>query len=1008
MFIMAEDKFEKAVIAKLQDEGWEYRQDLSNKNTDVLYHHWRDIINRNNRIKLENKLLSDDEFQSLITELNKNKTPYDSQLMLAGAGGIGTIPLMRDDGSQLEIEIFYGDEVAGGRSQYEVVNQITFDKLPFTLSKKRRVDILLLINGLPVAHIEEKDESLQNQWNAFEQFQKYAGDGMYEGLFSCVQVQFILSQHSAHYFARPKNPTAEAYNKDFVFGWRDNHGADITDTMEFIHQVMGIPALHRLVTVNMIPDAANDNLMVMRSYQIQATRAILERMKQMDANNFIEKGGGYIWHTTGSGKTVTSFKVAQLLASMPKVRNVLFVVDRVDLLYQTFENFKAYAYTTFEKRIKVVNGHQLKRELNKNDSSHIYLITVQGLDKAVKTGKLMSDDRMVILMDEAHRSASGDSVKRIKSALPNTTWFGFTGTPNFYSDKINDVTTSKNISTHDIFGPRLHRYTIKDAIGDGNVLGFDVTYYQSQTETDKQNDLTEQELEKELYTSLPYRQSVVQDIVDHWQDTSAGPIEMGVRKANQFQGMLAVSGKQAVVAYYNLFRQIAPNLRVAMTYSRDEDNGEGTSDLQQALKGAMKDYSEFYGTQDFLESNDPERLYLNDLTKRIARKKPYNRNNDRDRLDLIIVSDQLLTGFDSKYLNIIYMDKILKEGMLIQAMSRTNRTINRNAKPHGKVRFYRKGEVMEENVKRALVIYTKGGNDSASDSEKNPDVNEQMELFDDGILAPKMVTQIEDLTPKINRLKELSGDDFSQMPRSEKEQQEFVTLGAEVNHKVQQLIQSSYALGMEVDKLDEEGNKTGEKVALPIANVSEFSAFQARLNDVNELLPPAKQVDLTHIKISIQAYANEIIDYDALVDLLNQYIDVTIEENRKSVENHIVSMDENGRNEINEVLDGIEDGTYQKHFDTESLKVTRKKIRSNHEELKIRRWSADKNYNSNIIYEAYKLYLPSVGLNDNPKLNDKLQEIEKKENIGFFETADFEDELMKLYESLSNNQYLGE
>lgn len=1008
MRLMAEDKFENAVITKLQDEGWDYRKDLSNKNTDVLYQHWRDIINRNNRIKLDNKLLSDDEFQSLVTELNKNKTPYDSQLMLAGAGGIGTIPLMRDDGSQLEIEIFYGDEVAGGRSQYEVVNQITFDKLPFTLSKKRRVDILLLINGLPVAHIEEKDESLQNQWNAFEQFQKYAGDGMYEGLFSFVQVQFILSQHSAHYFARPKNPTAEAYNKDFVFGWRDNHGADITDTMEFIHQVIDIPALHRLVTVNMIPDAANDNLMVMRSYQIQATRAILDRMKQMNANNFVEKGGGYIWHTTGSGKTVTSFKVAQLLASMPKVRNVLFVVDRVDLVNQTFENFKAYAYTTFKKRIKVVNGHQLKRELSRNDASHIYLITVQGLDKAVKSGKFTSDDRMVILMDEAHRSASGDSVKRIKTALPNTTWFGFTGTPNFYSDEINDVTTSKNISTHDIFGPRLHRYTIKDAIGDGNVLGFDVTYYQSQAEIDKQDDLTEQELEKELYTSLPYRQSVVQDIVDHWQDTSAGPIEMGVRKPNQFQGIFAVSGKQAVAAYYNLFRKLAPNLRVAMTYSRDEDNGAGTSNLQQSLKDAMENYSEFYGTQNFLESNDPERLYLNDLSKRIARKKPYNRNNDQDRLDLIIVSDQLLTGFDSKYLNIIYMDKILKEGMLIQAMSRTNRTINRNAKPHGKVRFYRKGEVMEENVKRALVIYTKGGNDSASDSEKDPDESEQQDLFNKKILAPKPATQIEKLAPQIKRLKELSGDDFSQIPRSEKEKQEFVTLGAEINHKVQRLIQGGYVIGTEVDRLDQNGKETGEKITLPITNVDEFSAFQARLNDVNETLPDEIKVNLSHIKISIQAYANEIIDYDALVDLLNQYIDVTIEENRKSVEDHIVSMDENGRNEINEVLDGIEDGTYQKHFDTESLKATRKKIRSNQEELKIRRWSADKNYNGNIIYEAYELYLPSVGLNDNPKLNDKLQEIETKENIGFFETADFEDELMKLYESLSNNQYLGE
>lgn len=410
--IMAENKFEAAVIDKLRDEGWDYLDDYSGVTIKHLYDHWRDILNQNNHKRLKGKSLTDDEFSRIKLELKKNKTPYDAQLMLAGAGGVGTIPLNRDDGSQIELEIFYGDEVAGGHSRYEVVNQITFNNLPYSLSENRRVDILLLINGLPVCHIEEKDESLQNQWSAFEQLQKYDGDGMYAGLMSFVQVQFILSQHSAHYFARPKN--IESYNRDFVFGWRDDDGKDVTNTMKFIHRVMGIPALHRLVTVNMIPDASNDNLMVMRSYQIQATRKILERMKEMDNNGLIEREGGYIWHTTGSGKTVTSFKVAQLLASMPRVKNVLFIVDRVDLVNQTAENFKSFAYKTFEDRIKVVNGRELKKGLRKNSQSHIYLISIQGLDKVIKEGKLASDDRMVILMDEAHRSASGDAVKRIK------------------------------------------------------------------------------------------------------------------------------------------------------------------------------------------------------------------------------------------------------------------------------------------------------------------------------------------------------------------------------------------------------------------------------------------------------------------------------------------------------------------------------------------------------------------------------------------------------------------
>ncbi|MDV7687709.1 type I restriction endonuclease subunit R [Oenococcus oeni] len=1002
---MTEEKFEKAVIEKLKNEGWTYRQDLSGVTTKALYKHWRDILNQNNAPKLAGTPLSDSEFESIKLELNKNKTPYDAQLMLAGAGGTGTVPLTRDDGEQLEIAIFYGDEVAGGHSRYEVVNQVIFDELPFTLSKKRRIDIMLLINGLPVAHIEEKDESLQNQWDAFEQLQKYDGDGMYTGLFSFVQVMFVLSQHSAHYFARPKN--SEEYNRDFVFSWRDDNGKDVDSTMDFIHQVMGIPALHRLVTVNMIPDAANDNLMVMRSYQIQATRAIMERMRLMDNNNFIEKEGGYIWHTTGSGKTVTSFKVAQLLASMPMIRNVLFIVDRVDLVSQTKDNFVSYAYKTFENRIEIVNGHQLKKCLkNKNEASHIYLITVQGLDKAVISG-LQSNDRMVILMDEAHRSASGDSVVRIKKAFPRTTWFGFTGTPNFYSDEIHNVKTSRNISTFDIFGRRLHRYTIKDAIGDGNVLGFDVTYYTPDIEAKADSEWTEEELEKEVYTSLPYRQAVTQDIIDHWDENHSGPIEMGVRQPNRFHGILAVSGKQAVVAYYNLFKQMAPNLRVAMTYSRDEDNGQGTSDLQAALKQAMTDYSSLYGTRNFVETKDPERLYLSDITKRLAHKKPYNQKlNEKQekltpqRLDLVIVSDQLLTGFDSKFINIIYMDKLLKEGMLIQAMSRTNRTINKNAKPHGKVRFFRKGDLMEENVKNALIIYTKGGNDTLQDAEKQPNQQDQQDLFDDDILAPKMATQIHDLQPKISRLKEIAGDDFSQTPRSEKEQLEFAILASEANQKIQRLIQQGYALGSKVDDIDKDGNPTGKKIGLNIRDNAQLSALQARLNDANELLPPEKKIDLTNIKIAIDLYNHEIIDYDTLVELLNTYMDETNQENRNAVEEHITPMDDEDRDEIEDVLDGIERGDYDKHFNTETLKETRQAIRLNKQELKLRRWSANHDVNGNDVLKAYDLYLPGVSLNDNPKLKDKIKQIEREQDLGFFELADFEDSIMDFFASI--------
>ncbi|WOX32080.1 DEAD/DEAH box helicase family protein [Listeria monocytogenes] len=379
---MAEAKFEAALIKKLETEGWTYREDLSNVSINKLEEHWRNILNETNAHKLNGVPLSEIEFGLILQELQRIKTPYDAQLLLVGAGGVGSIPITRDDGSSLEVEIFYEDDVAGGRSRYEIVNQVRFDNLPKGLTTKRIIDVALLINGIPVVHIEEKDEHLQNQWSAFEQLKGYHGDGLYKGLFAFVQVQVIMSQHSAHYFARPN--AFDQYNKTFVFGWRDENNKDITDAFEFIHQVMSIPALHRLVTVNMIPDASNDNIMVMRSYQIQATREILQRMKEMEASGLVQKEGGYIWHTTGSGKTVTSFKVAQLLASAPRIKNVLFIVDRIDLIDQTLENFKSFAYAHFKNRIKKVNGRELKRELKRKGSSQILLISVQGLTKAVK------------------------------------------------------------------------------------------------------------------------------------------------------------------------------------------------------------------------------------------------------------------------------------------------------------------------------------------------------------------------------------------------------------------------------------------------------------------------------------------------------------------------------------------------------------------------------------------------------------------------------------------------
>ncbi len=997
---MAEAKFEAALIKKLEAEGWTYREDLSNDSIKKIEQHWREVLNETNAHKLDGIPLSDIEFGLILQELQRIRTPYDAQLLLVGAGGVGSIPLTRDDGSNIEIEIFYEDDVAGGRSRYEVVSQINFTELPKGLTTKRIIDLALLINGIPVAHIEEKDENLQNQWSAFEQLKGYHGDGLYQGLFAFVQVQFILSQHSAHYFARPN--AFEHYNKTYVFGWRDEKNNDITDAFVFVHQVMGIPALHRLITVNMIPDASNDNLMVMRSYQIQATRQILQRMKEMETSGLIQKEGGYIWHTTGSGKTVTSFKVAQLLASAPRIRNVLFIVDRVDLIDQTLENFKDFAYIHFKQRIKKVNGRELKQALKHKGASQILLISVQGLTKAVKNG-LKNEDWNVIIMDEAHRSASGESVQLIKQAFKKTTWFGFTGTPNFYSDELNDIKTSREISTHDIFGKRLHTYSIKDAIGDGNVLGFDITYFRPHWVIENPTDnFSEKDYEKEIYQSAVYRHEVVEDILENWKKTSSGALVSGIREENVFQAMLAVSGKQAVAHYYNIFKEKAPHLNVAMTFSRDESNEQGTKELNESLKKAIHDYTAKFNVPSILDAKDPARAYMLDITKRLARKKPYNKGLAEDRLDLVIVSDQLLTGFDSKFVNMIYMDKMLKEGMLIQAMSRTNRTYNRNSKPHGKVRFYRQGDEMQEYVENALRIYTKGGNDTLEEAEQETAEQETKDLENDDILAKPQSHQILDLESAVVRLKELSDAQFGKTPRGENDLKEFVNLGLATQNKIQRLVQQGYELGSEISLLDDKRDPTGEMVRLDISSSEEFGALQARLNDARERLPEKDRPDLTEIKVGLEFYNHQIIDYDMLVELLNTFIDDKSTTNKEAIEKHITPLDDENRQEIKDIVQDIEAGEITKHFTTESLQNTRKKYRTERRELKIRRWAANQNVNSNMILEAYDTYMPGHSLIENPKLHEIVNRIEDQENIGFFEASEFEDALMSFFEGFKN------
>lgn len=983
---MAEEKFEQALIKKLVSSGWTYRKDLSDHTEDILWTHWRELLNQQNYARLDETPISDTEFLRIRNTINTLQTPYDAQKLLSGAGAISTIPMMRDDGHEIDLELFYLNDVAGGKSVYEVVRQITFDQLPSSLAANRRVDLLLLINGLPVGHIEEKDEGLQNQWGAFEQLKKYAGDGMYAGLMTFVQVQFIMSQHSAHYFARPD--TVKNYNTDYLFNWRTVNNVTVSDAFQFVSEVLSPVVFHRLITVNIIPDNVNHQNMVMRSYQIQATRAILDRLRKMSEKQAIQVAGGYVWHTTGSGKTVTSFKVAQLVAMRSDIDDVLFVVDRVDLIKQTHDNFIDYSDAQFKSRIHIRKGFELAKRLKiKQSASEISLITLQGLYKAVKSG-LKSDRRLVIIMDEAHRSASGDAVTAIKSALPNTTWFGFTGTPNFYSDEDKDIQTSALLSTYDVFGDQLHRYTIRDAIGDKNVLGFDISYMTPPVAQLADED--ESIATNAIYDLDEYRRQVVKDIGDNWH------LHATAKRLNQpsekhfFSAMLAVSGKSDVMNYYNLFKELYPDMHIAMTYSRDDSNTQQAVDQSEFLKKAIKAYQEEFQTIDFMAQKDPVRAYMDDLTKRLAHKPPYKDVGYDKRLDLVIVADQLLTGFDSKYVNMLYVDKLMQESGLIQAISRANRVLDMTIKPYAKVRFYRDAVHMRDEVARALTIYTQGGQDTSD--EPSEDVN----LVDSGVLARDMVDIIDDINANLIYLRSIAGVDFENQILSESDQVVFVNKAQKVIGDIQLILAQGYEFGSEVTH-----QQTDAKAMLSLASRMDYGKLKARTNDTLQAIPAEAMADVDDIlTVSLSEYDTEQVNYDTLTLLLQQYQESRQAEVKQSILNWAAGHSDLHIRLVERVIADIDQHILRTPVTFELVTNRLAALKQNLTMTKLTKFGASYDVTPDEMVAIYDSYIPGLQEVDNLEMKQILRDIKQKHNWKMGDSRHFKESLMPFLDKL--------
>lgn len=743
----SERRFQERYVRELEKYRWTAPEHLDGNRHKVtvedLIKNWRKELNRINADQLENVPLTDNEFKQVMAKVNSIANSYEAAKLLAMENGKGKIDGIYRDAqpgvtrSQVTLTIFSKASVRGGYSSYTIAREVWHDE-------NYRFDLVLLINGLPLINIELKraDKSLDE---AFGQFKRYYREGAYTYNFMAFSQMMVMSTEVAtKYMATPKS--LDDFNPSFTFHWSNKQNHIINDYVGVIKHFLMIPMAHQMVGDYLVIDEARHiedrRIMLMRPYQVYALQAVEGAAFGRDGKDGIPHGG-YVWHTTGSGKTITSFKTALFLSTRVGFDKVVFLLDRRDLDRKTAEDFAAYAEYEAVSVDSTRSTYELGRKL-KDSGSKIVVSTTFKLHSLVKElqeqqDESLKDKKMVFIVDEAHRTTMGEMMGSIMDFFKkNSLFFGFTGTPLFDENKVKGMVAGTQAinTTEKLFGPKLHQYTIDEAIKDGNVLGFHVDYIntgefksyedlreklvlllqeespdQSQRDIERRvalwSDLeVEQESKKRgilKYQDPTHIPRVVTEIIDNWESQS---------QERQFNGMLTVAYKSRVIAYYHEFKkqlqERGKTLNVAMTFSFGEENDPDTV-LPDITAEMFADYEAFTDVR-FKpgDKQNGEDAYFSDLMARVKRG---GSGRNPKNVDLVIVADQLLTGYDAKRLNTLYVDRTLELQGLIQAYSRTNRVFGAS-KEFGTIVNFQFPKITEKQVDEALILYGTGGTSS--------------------------------------------------------------------------------------------------------------------------------------------------------------------------------------------------------------------------------------------------------------------------------------------------------
>ena len=704
-----ESMIEEKLIEQLiyGDSQWTYREDL--KTEEDLWANFRYILEQNNKDRLDGEGLSDSEFEQVKNQLQFSSF-YKAGEWLVGENGKVMVHVQRDM-EKLHLVVMNHEHIAGGSSVYEVINQykaLKSDDEDSTDVRDRRFDVTLMINGLPMIHIELKNKQ-HSYMDGFWQIKKYIGEGKFTGIFSAVQMFVVSNGVDTRYFAAAGDTEL---NPKFMSGWVDRKNNPVSDYLSFAKSVLRIPQAHEMIARYTVLDEDSRRLILLRPYQIHAIESIREASKTGES--------GFVWHTTGSGKTLTSYKATRnLLMDIPSIDKTIFLIDRKDLDTQTTMAFQAYANNDLVDVDETDNVNDLKKKLKSADRQ-VIVTTIQKMQilisKRLQEGTSDFDKiknlRIAFVVDECHRAVTPKTKRELERFFGRSLWYGFTGTPRFAENPYPQMGDLPR-TTEELYGKCLHSYTIQNAIHDKAVLGFQVEHNGPKNMTD--------ETDSSQYDNEAHMLKVLDVILNK----SYYKLGFQNGKGMTYECMLTTKSIQVAQKYYELLtrvkngetslvidekiRQVLPDFpKFAITYSVTE-NEEGSHVNQEKMQKSLDDYNGMFGTK--YEMSQIQSYNAN-LNKRLARKDARFKSR-REQLDLVIVVDRLLTGFDAPCMSTIFIDRQpMGPHDLIQAFSRTNRIYDTN-KTYGQIVTFQAPMLFKKCVDNAVKLYSAGSTETA-------------------------------------------------------------------------------------------------------------------------------------------------------------------------------------------------------------------------------------------------------------------------------------------------------